>query len=173
MSQAERVEKIRRVVGNWDERMLAEGRRIEGVIADAAADALADAMLDHDDFTEALADGSLTSAEDELRAVHTMDAEVNDGGFLEFFDNCGREEVVLAAQGCARIGAPHFETLVKAALLLVPVVPEEEWPEELEAKLNLLDETFFDTYRELEELLKLRLAYMADHPEKFRGMRRK
>jgi len=173
MSQEERVAKIRRVVDNWNETALADARRIEGHIADAAADALADAMLDHQDFSEALADGSLTNAEDELRAVHTMDSEVNDGGFLEFFDNCGREEVVLAAQGCARIGAPHFETLVKAALLIVPIVPEEEWPEELTAKLEMLDETFFDTYRELEELLRLRLVYMADHPEKFRGMRRK
>jgi len=169
---AERVTKIRRVVDNWNEAVLQEAMRIEGVIADAAADALADAMIDHEDFSEALADGSLTNAEDELRAVHTMEAEVNDGGFLDFFDNCGREEVVLAAQGCARIGAPHFETLVKAALLVVPIVPEDEWPEDLVEKLNLFDETFFDTYKEFEGLLRLRLLYMADHPEKFRGMRR-
>ena len=169
---AERVTKIRRVVDNWNESVLQEAMRIEGVIADAAADALADAMIDHEDFSDALADGSLTNAEEQLRAVHTMEAEVNDGGFVDFLDNCGREEVVLAAQGCARIGAPHFETVVKAALLLVPVVPEDEWPEDLVEKLNLLDETFFDTYKEFEGLLRLRLLYMADHPDKFRGMRR-
>ncbi len=169
---AERVTKIRRVVDSWSEDVLQDAMRIEGVIADAAADALADAMIEHEDFSEALADGSLTNAEDELRAVHTMESEVNGGGFLEFFDNCGREEVKLAAAGCARIGAPHFETLVKASLLLVPIVPEEEWPEELEEKLNALDETFFDTYKEFEELLRLRLLYMAEYPEKFRGMRR-
>jgi hypothetical protein len=93
------------------------------------------------------------------------------GGFEQFFDACGHDEVELAAAGCARIGADHFVAIVKKALDAVPVVPDDEWPEDLEARLSALDEEFFDAYKHVEELLRRRLRYAADHPEEFRALR--
>lgn len=167
----ELMARMRRVVANWDDDVLSEALRLERRLADAAADALADAMIDADTMGEALAHSGLTEAEEELRAVHTMEAEVNNGGFLQFFDNCGREEVEYARRGCARIGADHFARIVEAALALVPEGEEDDPPDASVAALNDVDERFYDGYREIEELLKLRLAYAADHPDEFRALR--
>ena len=172
MRPSERLARIRRVVSDWTFERIDEARRLEGGVADAAADALVDALLAHgEEMSEALADAELTPAEDEFRAVHTMESEVSSGGFEQFFDNCGREEVVLAGEGCRRIGAEHFAEIVDEALALVEDVPDDEWPDDLEEALTALDERFFDAYRDVEELLLLRLRYMAAHPDEFRGTR--
>ena len=100
-----------------------------------------------------------------------METEVTNGGFQQFLDNCGREECDLAASGCSRIEAAKFEPIVRAALALVPVVPEDDWPAPVEDALNQIDERFYDAYEEVEGLLLLRLRYAADHPDEFRALR--
>ncbi len=167
----DRIARLRFVVAHWGDAVFDEARELEGSLAAAAADALVDALLDIESMTEALAESSLSEAEEELRAIHTMEGEVMNGGFVQFFDNCGLSEVELAAQGCARIGAAHFEPIVRKALELVDDVPDEDWPPSLVKALDDVDNDFYDAYLEVEELLKLRLAYAADHPEEFRALR--
>lgn len=165
------VERMRWVVEHWGDPVFDEARRLEGLIADAAADALADAMIDAESFQDALAGSSLSDAEEELRAVHTMEREVMTGGFQQFLDDCGREEAVLAAAGCERIGAKRFVPILRDVLDLVAEVPEDDWPDELEEELNALDERFYDSYDEVEGLLRLRLAYASAHPAEFRALK--
>jgi hypothetical protein len=167
-----RVERIRHVVANWGDPVFDEARRLEGKLAAAAADAMVDAMIDLDDMPEVLAHAELSDAEEELRAVHTLEKEVMEGGYQQYLDSCGLLECELAAQGFARIGAPVFEKITRAALALVPDVPEEDdWPEPLETALGELDERFYDGYTEVEGLLLLRLKYAAEHPDEFRALR--
>jgi len=165
------IERMRKVVARWGDGVLKEAAALERKIAEAAADALADAMLEADTMGEALAHSGLTEAEEELRAVHTMEGAVNSGGFSQFFEDCGREEVEHARRGCERIGAPHFTEIVVAALAAVPEGEEDDLSEEVTEALNEVDERFYDGYRDIEELLKMRLAYAADHPDEFRLLR--
>lgn len=166
------LDSIREVLDGWDDGRREDALRLEGKLAEAAADALVDAMLElGEEGSDALAASSLSPAEEELRAVHTMEKEIWDGGFEQFFDSCGHEEVELAAKGCTRIGAPHFTAVVEKALAIVPIVPDDEWPEDLEERLAALDEEFFDAYKHVEELLRRRLRYAAEHPDEFRALR--
>jgi len=166
-----RVTRILHVISHWGDSVFDEARRLEGMLAEAAADAMVDAMIDLDQMPEVLAHAELSAAEEELRAVYTMETEVQTGGFQQFIDNCGLLECELAAQGCARIGAPEFEKIARAALALVPQVPDDDWPEALETALNDVDERFYDSYTEVEGLLLLRLKYAAAHPDEFRALR--
>ncbi len=166
------VDRIRSVLDDWEDGRREEALRLEARLADAAADALVDAMLElGEEGSDALALSSLSPAEEELRAVFTMESEMWGGGFEQFFDACGHEEVELAAAGCARIRAPHFEVIVRRALELVPVVPDDDWPGDLESQLAALDEEFFDAYVHVEELLRRRLRYAVEHPGEFRALR--
>ena len=166
------MDRIRDVLDGWADGRRDEALRLEGKLAEAAADALVDAMLElGEEGSDALALASLSPAEEELRAVNAMEAEMWSGGFAEFFDACGHDEVELAAAGCARIGADHFVAIVQRALDAVPVVPDDEWPEDLEKTLAALDEEFFDAYQHVEELLRRRLRYALEHPAEFRALR--
>jgi len=166
------MDRIREVLDGWEDGRREDALRLEGKLADAAADALVDAMLElGEEGSDALALASLSPAEEELRAVHAMEKEMWDGGFEQFFDSCGHEEVELAALGCARIGAPKFEAIVRRALEAVPVVPDDEWPDDVEGLLAALDEEFFDAYEHVEELLRRRLRYAVEHPDEFRALR--
>ena len=166
------MDRIREVLDGWDDGRRDDALRLEGKLAEAAADALVDAMLElGEEGSDALALASLSPAEEELRAVHTMEKEIWDGGFEQFFDSCGHEEVELARKGCARIGAPQFVTVIEKALAAVPTVPDDEWPEDIEERLAALDEEFFDAYQHVEELLRRRLRYAVEHPDEFRALR--
>jgi hypothetical protein len=164
--------RIREVLDGWDDGRREDALRLEGKLAEAAADALVDAMLMlGEEGTDALAASELSAAEEELRAVATMEKEVWDGGFEQFFDSCGHDEVELSAKGCARIGAPHFVAVIQKALDAVPVVPDDEWPDDLEERLQAIDDEFFDAYQHVEELLRRRLRYAVEHPDEFRALR--
>jgi Domain of unknown function (DUF4375) len=108
-------------------------------------------------------------------ALLSVDAEVNNGGFEQFFFNSSGALMDEAIEGADRIDAPRHVAILQEAAGVFPdgIVPEdreERWTaldglsdEQLE-KLSALDDRWFALDRELERRM---LAYVEANPEEF------
>jgi hypothetical protein len=108
-------------------------------------------------------------------AVWAVEAEVNNGGFSQYFLNNSRETAGFVAEALETIGAPRTADICKRAIDAafpagLPPDPEAisnaaaEFSSETEAKLDALDREFYKYPHNLTELLFL---YVSKHPEEF------
>jgi hypothetical protein len=108
-------------------------------------------------------------------AVWMLEAEVNNGGFSQYFFNSSRETVhfvvtaleaiqaQLTADICRRAITTAFPTGLPSDLDAMRI-SASEFPSEVEEQLNKLDQEF---YRYPNNLTDLLFAYVEQHPEEF------
>lgn len=108
-------------------------------------------------------------------AVWAVEAEVNNGGFSQYFFNLSRGTAGFVVEALETIGAPQTADICRRAIAAafpegLPSDPDEigaaaaEFPEEAEKRLDMLDREFYQYPHNLTELL---FAYVASHPEEF------
>jgi len=108
-------------------------------------------------------------------SIWALEAEVNNGGFSQYFFNDSRETAGFVVEALRTVGARQtaglctqaIDTAFSAGLpsdLAVIRSVAAEFSEETEAKLNELDRQFYLYPDDLTELL---YAYVAAHPEEF------
>lgn len=108
-------------------------------------------------------------------AIWTLESEVNNGGFLQYFENDGGETVNFAPTALRRIGANTCADIVQRAIQTVSgtAIPSdthawetllEEINDEASEKLDGLDSEFFKYPDDLTELL---FEFVREHPDAF------
>jgi hypothetical protein len=111
-------------------------------------------------------------------AIWSLESDVNNGGFLQYFGNSMGGTAAFAADALKDIGAPNLAAIVERAVSLafpnrVPsdwdergeIVDEiEEGDDELIMKFEALDEAFYEYPDDLVELL---FDFVQKHPEHF------
>lgn len=95
-----------------------------------------------------------------LYATWMMEAEVNNGGFHQFFFNSTGRFAREALEGCRVFGAAQYAELMKQA---IEADKKGESPAR-DAALDALDDRFYGLD---ENLSKLRIQYIRAHPEEF------
>jgi hypothetical protein len=108
-------------------------------------------------------------------AIWALEAEVNNGGFSQYFFNTSNETAGFVVGALETIGAPQTAAICREAISAafpagLPVTFEEirnaaaDFPDDVEAKLDALDQKFFQYPHPLTDLL---FAYVAMHPKEF------
>ena len=108
-------------------------------------------------------------------SIWALEAEVNNGGFSQYFFNDSRETAGFITEALKIVGARQTAELCRQAIdtafpaglpsdLAVIRSMAADFPEETEARLNDLDRQFYLYPDNLTELL---YAYVAAHPEEF------
>lgn len=108
-------------------------------------------------------------------AIWAVEAEVNNGGFSQYFFNDSCETAGFVAEALETIGAPRTADICKRAIDAafpggLPAYPQAirnaaaEFSSETEAKLDALDREFYQYPHNLTELLFL---YVSKHSEEF------
>jgi len=108
-------------------------------------------------------------------AIWDLEAEVNNGGFSQYFFNNSCESAWFVVQALETIGAPKTADIcLRAIAIAFPAgLPERkesirqaaaEFPEETLEKLEPVDQEFFSYPHNLTDLL---YEYVAQHPEEF------
>ena len=108
-------------------------------------------------------------------AVWAVEAEVNNGGFSQFFCNSSCETAGFVAEALEMIGAPETAEICRRAIAVafpggLPSDPETirsaaaNFSDKIEGELNALDVEFYQYPHDLTELL---FAYVSMHPEEF------
>jgi len=108
-------------------------------------------------------------------SIWAVESEVNNGGFLQYFQNISAETAPFIAEALATIGAPLTADICRRAIISafparLPATPEaicsaaEEISDETLADPEELDTEFFRYPHDLTELL---FAYVSGHPEEF------
>jgi hypothetical protein len=108
-------------------------------------------------------------------AIWEVEAEVNNGGFSQYFLNSSAESAAFVGQALETIGASKTADICRRATLAafpngLPATPEEisstaaDFSEETLEKLEPLDQEFFAYPNNLTDLL---FAYVSKHPEEF------
>ena len=108
-------------------------------------------------------------------AIWLLEAEVNNGGFSQYFLNSTDESAAFAAEALETIGAPKTAEICRRALATafpagLPRTFESirsaaaEFTGDTLAKLESLDQEFFAYPHNLTDLL---FAYVSEHPEEF------
>ena len=134
--------------------------------------ALADAYRDRWSSTPY---GSLSRPEQVFGGVWELEAEVNNGGFSQYFLNSSGRRAPLAPDALRAIGAPHFAEIAQAALAVmgsqVPWTDDDNRQEVVghlgthaEAALDALDTKFYACPEDLSALL---YTYVAEHRTDF------
>lgn len=111
-------------------------------------------------------------------AIWTVESEVNNGGFSQYFVNSSCETARFVAEALETVGAPLTAGICRRAISTafpegLPRDPEEigsaasELSDEAQEKLHALDQEFFQYPHDLTELL---FAYVSRHPEEFGSM---
>lgn len=95
-------------------------------------------------------------------AIWTLDSEVKNGGFDQFFLNNGLEYGNEAVNGFTRIGAKNFVTLTEKAIEIF-----KNQDSEFESKRNPDFDNLDDEYYNLENWESLQIEYIRDNYEKF------
>lgn len=106
-----------------------------------------------------LGDSALTPEERVVLAVEALEREVNNGGFLQFFDNASRAFAPSIVDALERIGCSKAAELAREAIdalgLSEPVTVDaieratEEENEPLEDALSACDERYYETVGDL------------------------
>ncbi|TAL39760.1 MAG: DUF4375 domain-containing protein [Alphaproteobacteria bacterium] len=108
-------------------------------------------------------------------SIWQVEAEVNNGGFSQYFFNSSAESAHFAAEALETIGAPKTAGICRRAVAAafpggLPASPEaiskaaEDFPDAVRAALFALDSEFCAYPHNLTDLL---YAYVAAHPEEF------
>lgn len=108
-------------------------------------------------------------------AIWGLEAEVNNGGFHQYFWNDAGSTANFAPVALRRIGAEQCASIVERALQAVSV---EQLPRDDEARRDLVDELDDATVAELEaldseffsypdDLTTLLFAFVQNHPDEF------
>ena len=106
---------------------------------------------------------TLTEDEKQYFAVGTLDGEVYNGGFVQYFDNTSGEYYRYSELGLMRIGAKESLRLLREAKLAAfgnnPVLKEQtkHWPhtnDEVAKMLDNLDSQYYETKEDIGELLE-------------------
>ena len=97
-----------------------------------------------------------------LEHVWKLDAEVNNGGFDQYFINTGGRVADQTLQALERIGACHRAAILHEA---VRIVGEGSIPDEsISLELRALDDRYFELSENVHSLLA---DYIRAHPEEF------
>jgi hypothetical protein len=107
---------------------------------------------------------ALTEAEKTFYSVWWLDADVNNGGFDQYFFNSYSDHVTDAARGLDLIGAPAAAEIVRSAIgVFPPPGPSADrdfrqdqldgLSDDAQAKLKALTDAFFERPHDLEHLL--------------------
>jgi len=118
---------------------------------------------------------SLTDAEKNFHYIYWLEAEVNNGGFDQYFFNSAGDHAQDAVGALQAIGANHTAQLLREAMAVFPegLAPHDrglrqeqllEIGEEGEELLNGLDSKFYEYNDNLTVLL---VAYVRQHKEQF------
>jgi len=105
-------------------------------------------------------------------AVWSIESEVNNGGFAQYFPNSSSETAAFVAEALDTIGAPKASNICRRAIAAafprgLPGDSETistmatEFPEEVLETLESLDQGFFEYPHDLTELL---FKYASQHP---------
>jgi hypothetical protein len=108
-------------------------------------------------------------------AIWAVEAEVNNGGFSQYFVNSSCETASFVVEALNTIGAPKTANICKRAIASafpagLPPTPEDisssaaNFSDEILEKLETLDGEFFAYPHNLTDLL---FAYVSKHPEEF------
>jgi hypothetical protein len=108
-------------------------------------------------------------------AVWWLEAEVNNGGFSQYFLNSSNESAKFVCEALRTIGASETAAICERAIAVafpkgLPANPEDisaaavDFPEATEANLEALDAEFFEYPCDLTELL---YAFVMQHPKEF------
>jgi hypothetical protein len=108
-------------------------------------------------------------------AIWALEAEVNNGGFSQYFYNSSNETAGFVVEALETIGAPQTAAICREAISAafpagLPATFEEtrnaaaDFPDDVDAKLDALDQQF---YRYPHPLTDLLFAFVAQHPEEF------
>lgn len=98
----------------------------------------------------------------EFLAIWTLDSEVKNGGFDQFFLNNGPEYGQTVLAGLKRIGANDFGSVTEKAIEVFKN-QGDGFENKRNPDFNELDDEFYD----LEELEKLQVEYIRKNYEKF------
>jgi Domain of unknown function (DUF4375) len=118
---------------------------------------------------------SQSEAQKVFSAIWTLESEVNNGGFLQYFENDRGETISFVVTALKRIGANRCAGIVERAIrgvcdITVPSDAQgwetliEAIPDEAVEKLEGLDLEFFKYPDNLTELL---FEFVREHPETF------
>jgi len=108
-------------------------------------------------------------------ALWEVEAEVNNGGFSQYFANDGAESVSFVMEALTTIGAPKTADICRRAIAAafpagLPKSTEavrsaaSDFSDDVLEKLEPLDQEFFSYPHNLTDLL---FAYVSRHPEEF------
>ena len=108
-------------------------------------------------------------------AIWAVESEVNNGGFSQYFSNDSAGSASFVVQALETIGAPRTANICNRAVVTafpggLPTTVEairsvaNDFPEEILAELEPLDQEFFAYPHNLTDLL---FAYVSAHPEEF------
>ena len=108
-------------------------------------------------------------------ALWSVESEVNNGGFSQYFFNSSAETASFVVEALETIGAPKTADICKRAIAAafpggLPRTPETirvvaaDFSDEILEKLEPLDQGFFKYPHSLTDLL---FAYVSEHPEEF------
>jgi Domain of unknown function (DUF4375) len=111
-------------------------------------------------------------------AIWAVEAEVNNGGFSQYFFNSSCETAGFVAEALDAVEAPRTADICRRAIAAafpsgLPSDPEEirsaasDFSDETEEKLDKLDREFYQYPHDLTALL---FAYVSRHPEEFGKM---
>ena len=95
-------------------------------------------------------------------AIQTLDSEVKNGGFDQFFHNNGLENGYIALNGFTRIGAESFKSLTEKAIEIFKN-QDSEYRTKRNPDFENLDEEFYN----LKSWEKLQIDYIRQNYEKF------
>jgi len=118
---------------------------------------------------------SLNEYERTILVTQALEGEVNNGGFLQFFDNSLSALAGEAEAAFRRIGAKKTAAICRRALKLFPQGLPADWEERrayldehvteaVEEKLEKCDDAF---YRYEDDLEALNVAYVREHMDQF------
>lgn len=106
---------------------------------------------------------SLTTEESVILVIEALEREVNNGGYLQFFENSSREHVPLVVQALKTISCPQVAELTQRAIATLHIqgeITEAAIEEAIEAReneisesLDALDSEFFQQTESIEDRL--------------------
>ena len=116
-----------------------------------------------------------STAQKVFSAIWTVESEVNNGGFLQYFQNDSCETVGFVVQALETIGAPRTAGICRRAITTafpagLPrtsdaiVSSASEFSDEIQEQLQTLDGEFLEYPHDLTGLL---FAFVSRHPEEF------
>jgi hypothetical protein len=88
---------------------------------------------------------ALTEAERTILIVESVEREVNNGGYDQFFENCGDEYADVMEDALRRIGCPKTAEIARDAVAIAEEFGDETENDERTARLNEIDERYFES----------------------------